>query len=151
MLIGAVSLVMQVWLGISRKASRRSTHTGRSMSGIRNTRPGPLRPIDRPKRKTTRRWYSRTTFTASGITMSATIATTIGQKSSPNKEPSMGTPPRDTKRRLRITSCGSSSIKDREGRGRGGMESRVVVGVDNGGAKAVGALGGGHEQRIGPP
>src|SRR3989304_5378056 len=111
MVIGALSLGMQVWLGISRKASRRSTHTGRSISGIRNTRPGPLRPIDRPKRKTTRRWYSRTTFTASGITMSATIATTIGQKSSPNKEPSMGTPPRDTKRRLRIISCGSSSLR----------------------------------------
>src|SRR3990170_6339076 len=140
MLIGALSLVMQVWLGISRKASRRSTHTGRSMSGIRNTRPGPLRPIDRPKRKTTRRWYSRTTFTASGITMSATIATTIGQKSSPNKEPSMGTPPRDTKRRLRIISCGSSSIKDREGRGRWGMESRVVVGVDIGGTKTLSAV-----------
>src|SRR3990172_4960435 len=112
MLIGALSLVMQVWLGISRKASRRSTHTGRSISGIRNTRPGPLRPIDRPKRK----------------------------KSRPNKEPSMGTPPRDTKRRLRIISCGSSSIKDREGRGRWGMESRVVVGVDIGGTKTLSAV-----------
>src|SRR3990170_3360082 len=136
MLIGALSLVMQVWLGISRKASRRSTHTGRSMSGIRNTRPGPLRPIDRPKRKTTRRWYSRTTFTASGITMSATIATTIGQKSSPNKEPSMGTPPGDTKRRLRIISCGSSSTRDRGDRHRRwGMAGRGGGGIDIGGGK----------------
>ena len=41
MLIGALSLVIVVWLGISMNFSRMSTFTGRSMTGIRKRRPGP--------------------------------------------------------------------------------------------------------------
>ena len=41
MLIGALSLVIVVWLGTSMNCSRRSTFTGRSTIGIRNRRPGP--------------------------------------------------------------------------------------------------------------
>ena len=62
MSMGALSLVMQVWLGISRNSSRRSVHTGLSTMGIRNTSPGPFAPIVRPSLNTTRRWYSRTTL-----------------------------------------------------------------------------------------
>ena len=62
MSMGALSFVMQVWLGISRYSSRRSAQTGLSTMGIRNTRPGPLAPMTRPRRNTTSRWYSRTTL-----------------------------------------------------------------------------------------
>ena len=42
MSMGALSLVMFVWLGISSKSSRTSTLTGRSTTGMRNRRPGSL-------------------------------------------------------------------------------------------------------------
>ena len=45
MLIGALSLVIVVWLGTSMNCSRMSTLTGRSMTGIRKRRPG-SRTID---------------------------------------------------------------------------------------------------------
>ena len=56
--MAALSSVIEVWWGISRTCSRKSTLTPRSTIGIRKTSPGPLEPIHRPKRKTTRRWYS---------------------------------------------------------------------------------------------
>ena len=40
-MIGALSLVIVVWLGTSMNCSRMSTLTGRSTIGIRNTSPGP--------------------------------------------------------------------------------------------------------------
>src|SRR2546425_12770557 len=73
MLIDALSLVMHVCDGISKKNSRRSTHTGLSTMGIRKTRPGPFLPIDRPSRKTTSRWYSRTTLIAELMIENPTI------------------------------------------------------------------------------
>src|SRR3954471_7420376 len=41
--IGALSLVIAVWWGISRYSSRRSTQTGLSMTGVRITTPRPFR------------------------------------------------------------------------------------------------------------
>src|SRR5713226_157874 len=73
MLIDALSLVMHVCDGISKKNSRRSTHTALSMTGIRKTRPGPFFPTDRPSRKTTSRWYSRTTLIAELMMENPTI------------------------------------------------------------------------------
>src|SRR2546428_14040211 len=64
MLIGALSLVIHVWEGISRKNSRRSTQSARSITGHRKTTPGPFFPTDRPSRNTTSRWYSRTILIA---------------------------------------------------------------------------------------
>ena len=43
--IGALSFVIPVWRGISRYCSRRSTSTGRSITGIRKMIPGPLAPM----------------------------------------------------------------------------------------------------------
>src|SRR5579859_2034109 len=60
MLIGALSFVMQVCCGTSRKRSRRSTLTACWMNGMRITIPGPRAPCRRPKKKTTSRSYSRT-------------------------------------------------------------------------------------------
>ena len=45
MLIGALSLVMQVCCGTSRKRSRRSTFTACWTNGIRSTMPGPARAL----------------------------------------------------------------------------------------------------------
>src|SRR3972149_2907197 len=41
MLIGALSLVIVVWLGTSMNCSRRSARTGRSTIGMRKMSPGP--------------------------------------------------------------------------------------------------------------
>jgi hypothetical protein len=61
MLIGALSLVMQVCCGTSMKNSRRSTFTGCWMIGTRRTRPGPADPlVTRPSVKMTSRSYCRT-------------------------------------------------------------------------------------------
>src|SRR5207248_8246222 len=63
MLIGALSLVIVVWLGTSMNCSRRSVRRGRSTHGRRKTSPGPFTrsgPV-RPKRKMTSRSYSFTT------------------------------------------------------------------------------------------
>jgi len=49
--MGALSLVMHVWLGISRNSSRRSVHTGLSTMGIREHKARSLAPIVRPSRK----------------------------------------------------------------------------------------------------
>ena len=64
-MIGALSLVIVVWLGTSMNCSRMSTLTGRSMIGIRNRRPGPrTRPsFVLPSRKTTICSYCWTTRT----------------------------------------------------------------------------------------
>ncbi len=64
-MIGALSLVMVVWLGTSVSVSRRSTLTGRSTIGMRKRRPG-SRTIDSlvlPRRNTTMRSYCCTTRT----------------------------------------------------------------------------------------
>ena len=58
--IGALSFVIAVWRGISRKNSRRSTLITRSMRGTTDTTPGPLTPVIRPSRNTTIRVYSAT-------------------------------------------------------------------------------------------
>ena len=63
MLIGALSLVIVVWLGTSMNFSRMSTFAGRSMTGIRKRSPGSrtrLGPV-RPRRKMTIRSYCCTT------------------------------------------------------------------------------------------
>ena len=44
MSIGALSWVMQVWLGISRKSSRRLERTTESITGQSQTSPGPRSP-----------------------------------------------------------------------------------------------------------
>ena len=77
MLIGALSLVIVVWLGTSMNCSRMSTFTGRSMIGIRNRRPGPrTRPsFVLPSRKTTICSYCCTTRTDRYRMMSTTIRT----------------------------------------------------------------------------
>jgi hypothetical protein len=64
-LIGALSLVIVVWLGTSMNCSRMSTFTGRSTIGIRKRRPGSFtsRSSVRPRRKTTIRSYCCTTLT----------------------------------------------------------------------------------------
>src|SRR3989442_9174688 len=73
MLIDALSLVMHVCDGISKKNWRRSPHPGLSTMGIRKTGPGPFLPIDRRSRKTTSRWYSRTTLIAELMIENPTI------------------------------------------------------------------------------
>ena len=61
MLMGALSLVMQVCCGISMKSSRRSTFTDCCMTGTSRMMPGPRRTVGHPpKGKTTRRSYWRT-------------------------------------------------------------------------------------------
>ena len=62
MLIVTLSLVIVVWLGTSMNCSRRLTLRGRSTTGMRNTRPGPLTSDSSvlPSRKTTS-WSSRFT------------------------------------------------------------------------------------------
>ena len=72
--IGALSLVMAVWCGISRKRSRRSTHDVRSVTGLMSTSPGPLMPMARPSRNSTIRWYSRTILTDSPAVTSRTTS-----------------------------------------------------------------------------
>src|SRR3954453_3351659 len=74
MLIGALSLVIVVWLGTSMNCSRRSVRTGRSMNGRRNTSPGPLTRLGpvRPKRKMTSRAYSFTIRTDCTARMTST-------------------------------------------------------------------------------
>ena len=64
-MIGALSLVIVVWLGTSMNCSRMSTLTGRSMIGIRNRRPGSrTRPsLVLPSRNTTICSYCWTTRT----------------------------------------------------------------------------------------
>src|SRR5574341_961383 len=63
MLIGALSLVIEVWRGISSTLSRRSTFEAVSTTGKIKTMPGPRVPDRRPRRKTTRRSYSLMTRT----------------------------------------------------------------------------------------
>ena len=63
MLIGALSFVMHVCWGTSRKRSRRSTFTACWTNGMSRTMPGPFAPCSRPKKNTTRRSYSRTMWT----------------------------------------------------------------------------------------
>ena len=58
--IGALSRVIESCRGISRKNSRRSTVTPRSMKGISRIRPGPRVAWRLPSLNTTRRWYSGT-------------------------------------------------------------------------------------------
>src|SRR3990172_1932386 len=48
MAIGALSLVIEVWCGISRSCSRRSTLRPCSMNGMSSTRPGPPRAAPPP-------------------------------------------------------------------------------------------------------
>ena len=64
-MIGALSLVIVVWLGTSVSVSRRSTLTGRSTIGIRNRRPGSrtIASFVLPRRNTTIRSYCCTTRT----------------------------------------------------------------------------------------
>ena len=84
-MIGALSFVIVVWLGTSMNCSRTSTLTGRSITGMRNRRPGPRTRASfvRPRRKTTIFSYCCTTRTeryrivTRTITMTATIASRI--------------------------------------------------------------------------
>ena len=64
-MIGALSLVIVVWLGTSMNCSRMSTLTGRSTNGIRNRRPGPrtIPSFVLPSRNTTICSYCCTTRT----------------------------------------------------------------------------------------
>src|SRR5258706_7972645 len=71
--MGALSFVIETWCGTSRICSRKSTVRGRSMNGHRKTRPGPFRPMTRPRRKTTRRWYSGTMRIAAATTIAAAM------------------------------------------------------------------------------
>ena len=76
-MIGALSLVIVVWLGTSMNCSRMSTFTGRSTTGMRNLRPG-SRTIDSfvlPRRKTTIRSNCCTTRTDRYRMTSTTMAT----------------------------------------------------------------------------
>src|SRR5918993_3052702 len=76
-LIGALSLVIVVWLGTSMNCSRMSTLTGRSTSGIRNRSPGSrtIASLVLPSRNTTIRSYCCTTRTDRYRTMRMTTAT----------------------------------------------------------------------------
>ena len=64
-MIGALSLVIVVWLGTSMNCSRTSTFTGRSITGMRNRRPGSRTRASfvLPRRKTTIFSYCCTTRT----------------------------------------------------------------------------------------
>src|SRR5438067_1938560 len=62
------------------------------MTGIRTTRPGPLAPMVRPSRKTTRRWYSRTILRLSFTSM-ANMATSRTPMTIPTTNPTSITAP----------------------------------------------------------
>ncbi len=128
MLIGALSLVIVVCDGTSMNCSRRSTPTGRSTSGIRNTSPGPLtrRSFVRPNRNTTSRAYSLTTRTVryrSSSSTRMTIATPMIAVSGPRVPSSvpLGRPGRAGTSSLKST----SSVSRRKRRCRGGRVRRV--------------------------
>src|SRR5215203_522509 len=76
-LMGALSLVIVVWLGTSMNCSRMSTLTGRSTSGMRNRRPGSrtIASFVLPSLNTTIRSYCCTTRTDRYRTMRMTTPT----------------------------------------------------------------------------
>src|SRR5690606_18394493 len=71
-----LSRVMTSCGGMVRVTTRWSTRTDRSRNGSMSTRPGPSAPRSRPRRKTTSRSYSRTTFSEATSSASRTPATT---------------------------------------------------------------------------
>src|SRR5438034_3343470 len=85
---GALSFVMQVWWGIVKYRSRRSTRTGLSMPGITATIPGPFSACALPSRKLTIRSYSLTTFNVA----KRKIRTMMMKTNAPIKIPPNSTP-----------------------------------------------------------
>src|SRR3990172_338314 len=98
--IGALSLVIEVWCGISRTCSRKSTFTPRSRTGMSRTSPGPLSrffPVERPSRKTTSRSYS------------CTIRTALARKNRPSRP----TPPTKQATGITLSMSFSSLLSER--------------------------------------
>ena len=85
---GALSCVMQVWWGIVKYRSRRSTRTGLSMPGITAMIPGPFSACALPSRKLTIRSYSLTTFKVA----KRKIRTMMMKTNAPTKIPPNSTP-----------------------------------------------------------